>query len=94
MSLFGGNITSSVHAAMKDQHATELAETVGPGVVLGLALERKRLIKRVNLFWWCAPRFKGANECNRDFSPIDKRLPQSGVITLTDAFSIRRKMLS
>jgi hypothetical protein len=46
MSLFGGNITSSVHAAMKDRRATELAETVGPGgVVSGLARERKRLIQ-------------------------------------------------
>ena len=35
MSLFGGNITSSVHAAMKDRRAMELAETVGPGSCLG-----------------------------------------------------------
>ena len=41
MSLFGGNITSSVHAAMKDQHATELAETVGPGSCLGTCARKK-----------------------------------------------------
>ncbi len=45
MSLFDGNITSSVHADMKDQPATELAELWDRGIVWGLAFERKRLIQ-------------------------------------------------
>lgn len=50
---------SSVHRVVKDQHATELAETVGPEVVLGLARERKRLIQGSESLGACAPSLLG-----------------------------------
>src|SRR3977135_529067 len=43
---------------MKDQHATELAEAVGPGTCLGSCARKKAIdSKRVSLFSACTPSF-------------------------------------